>query len=186
MAKKTSVKITGIAEARDSAIKFLNDSISNDEFLKQVAEQTIDQIQKAVRSGGRTDPAYFQPPLSDSTIERRKTLIKQGNSFDPKIVNPKRSNLSLSGQLLDSFQYRTNKALSTIVLFLNKSRKPYRGVKGQELENKDNVQVKNDLEKRGFKFFFVSEKINTLIENFITKELRRKLSLYNKINRKLK
>lgn len=186
MAKKTTVKITGIQEARDNALAFINKEIKDREFLDFVGQTASDQIRNAVRSGGKGDPAYFQPPLSDSTIERRKTLIKQGNSFDPKIVNPKRSNLSLSGQLLDSITFRINQSINTVVLLIKKPRTPYKGKTGQALENKDNVEIKNDLEKRSFKFFFISEKLNTLLENIITQQLRRKLSLYNKITRKLK
>lgn len=186
MAKKTVIKISGIKEARDSALAFINKQTKDREFLDLVGQTATDQLRNAVRAGGRTDPAYFQPPLEDSTVERRKTLIKQGNSFDPKIVTPKRSNLSMSGQLLDSIYYRINESISTVVLLIKKPRNPYRGKSGQPLENKDNVEIKNDLEKRGFKFFFISEKLNTLLENVITQQLRRKLSLYNKINRKLK
>lgn len=186
MAKKTVVKISGVKEARDSAIAFLNKEIKDREFLDPVGQTAADQLRNAVRSAGRTDPEYVQPSLSDGTIERRKTLIKQGNSFDPKIVNPKRSNLSLSGQLLDSISFRINESINTVVLFLKKQRSPYKGKKGQALEYKDNVEIKNDLEKRGFKFFFISEKLNTLLENIITQQLRRKLSLYNRITRKLK
>jgi hypothetical protein len=186
MAKKTTVKITGISQARDNALKFINSTTKDREFLDFVGQTAADQIRSAVRAGGRTDPAYFQPPLEDSTVDRRKTLIKQGNSFDQKIVNPNRSNLSMSGQLLDSIYFRINESISTVVLLIKKQRNPYKGKSGQPLENKDNVEIKDDLEKRGFKFFFISEKLNTLLENKITQQLRRKLSLYNKIVRKLK
>lgn len=184
MAKKTVVKFTGIKTARDNALEFLNKSTKDPKFLTSVAEVTVDQIQKAVRSAGRVDSAYFQPPLSDSTIKRRETLIKQGNAYNTTIVTPKRSNLSMSGQLMDSISYRINQSLSEITLFLKRPRTAYKGKNGQPLENKDNVEIKRDLEKRGYKFFFVSDKINTLLVNRISKSLSRLLKLYDKVKRK--
>ncbi len=186
MAKKTSVKITGIGAARDNALKFINNTTKDSQFLKEIGQEAVIQIAAATRSGGRTDPAYVQPTLKDSSVERRKTLIKQGNSFNSRIVSPKRSNLSMSGQLLDSMISKVNSAIGQIIISINKQRKPYKGKSGQDLENKDNLEIKNDLEKRGFRFFFLSDKINLLLENKIAQQLRRKLSLYNKITRKLK
>ena len=184
MAKKTVIKFTGIKAARDNALEFLNKSTKDSKFLNSVAEITVDQIRKAVRAAGRTDPAYFQPPLSDGTIKRRETLIRQGNAYNTTVVIPKRSNLSMSGQLLDSISYRINQSLSEITLFLTRPRTAYKGKNGQPLENKDNVEIKRDLEKRGYKFFFVSDKINTLVVNQISKSLSRLLKLYDQTQRK--
>lgn len=186
MAKKTVVKITGVNQARTNALEFINKQSKDPDFLKGLGEEAAFQIASAVRSKGRTDPAYFQPPLEDSTIERRKTLIKQGNSFNAKIVTPKGSNLSMSGQLLDAIKSRVNYSISTIVLFLKPQRSPYKGKSGQPLESKTNNEIKKELESKGFRFFFLSDKISILLENLITKQLRRKLALYNRINRKLK
>lgn len=182
MAKKTSVKITGVSQARDNILKFLNNTIQDKQVLNELGQVAADSIRNRTRAGMEE---YKQKPLSKTTQERREALIPK-NSFDDKIVKPKRSNLSLSGQLLESISFRINNAQALVTLFLYKPRLPYNGTKKSALKNdKDNVQIKNDLESKGRKFFFISEKLNAQLENRITQALRRKLAQYNRLRRKL-
>jgi hypothetical protein len=73
-----------------------------------------------------------------------------------------------------------------VILYLLDPRKPYKGVKGQDLENKKtNNQIKDDLEAQDRRFLFISDKLKILLESKIAQNIRKKLSLYNRINRKL-
>lgn len=192
------VTIKGIPEARDNALKFLQNTVKDKKFLDEIGQLTADQIRNRTRArkgvltkdspdfGSPGVDDYRQPKLKDSTIERRKSLIRSGNAFDPQIVTAKKSNLSLSGQLLDAIKYRVNQGINVISIYIDSKRNPYRGAKGQNLENKkSNNQIKDELEERGRRFFFISDKLNTLLTSKIAQQLRRKLSLYNKIVRKL-
>ena len=179
---KNKVTITGVGKARDNALKFLGNTFKDKEFLESYATDAENYIRNSTRA--RKDE-YTQEPIKESTIKRRKSLIKSGNSFDQKIVSPKKSNLSMSGQLLESIKHRINLSVGEIVLYLNPYRKPYKGVKGQDLETKTNTQINRDLEKQGRKFFFISNKLQALLESKIAAQLRKKLALYNKVVRKL-
>lgn len=182
MAKRTSVRITGIDNARKSAQKFLTNLAGDDKMLNMLGILASDQIRNRTRA--RLED-YKQDEITSGTVDRRKSLIKGGNSFDNKIVTPKRSNLSLSGQLLGSISHRIDKLKSEVVLFINRPRKAYKGIRKPELENlKDNLEIKQDLEKQGRKFFFISEKLEALLQSRILTELRKQLSIYNKIIRK--
>lgn len=183
MAKKATVKITGLGRARDNALKFLDNTKKDNQVLDEYGQLLADQIRNRTR--GRLED-YKQDPLTKGTVKRRESLIKSGNFLDERLTRPKQSNLTLSGQLLRSITHKINRSVSEIVLFLNPIRKAYRGARGQNLENlKDNNEIRKDLESRGRRFFFMSEKLKIQLENRLVKDLRRKLAIYNKIKRKL-
>ena len=185
MANKTVVKITGTDKAKKNAVDFINQFKKSDDFLNVIGAEAVRQIQARTRSAGKVDPEYTQPELTKYTKEQREKLIRAGNSFDSKIVRQNRSNLSMSGQLLNSIFYAISAASGEITLKINEFRKAYKGIRKAELELKqNNKEIKNDLESRGFKFFFISKKLAALLENKIAQELRRKLSIYNKLLRK--
>lgn len=177
------VTIKGIPEARDNALKFLKNTVKDKQFLDSLGQETANQIRNRTRA--RLEE-YKQATITKPTIKRRESLIRSGNAFDPQIVTARKSNLSLSGQLLGAIKYRINQSINVISIYIDSKRNPYRGAKGQNLENKkSNNQIKDELEERGRRFFFISEKLNTLLTSKIAQQLRRKLSLYNKIVRKL-
>lgn len=177
------VKITGIKQAGQNFKKFLNRSIQESDLLKDVGSTAETQIRNRTRA--RLEE-YKQDDIRDSSKKRRKSLIKSGNAFNNAIVKDTRSNLSLSGQLLESIKHRIGNLQSLVILYLENNRKPYKGVKGQDLENrKTNTEIKNDLEKQGRFFLFISDKLKAQLESRIAQQLRKKLTLYNKIIRKL-
>ncbi len=183
MAKKTSVSITGFKQARESLEKFVRRQFQEPNVLEPIAVLASDQIKKRTR--GRQEE-YAQDEISKATKKRRKSLIKSGNAFNARVSKPNQSNLSLSGQLLESIRSKLQTAQSTIVLYLFNPRKPYKGVKGQDLENKKtNTQIKSDLDALDRRFLFISDKLKIQLENKLAQILRTKLSLYNKILRKL-
>jgi hypothetical protein len=207
VAKKTSVSIKGVGQAQASALKFL-DNIKKDKLvLDKIGEELSFQIKS--RTAAKLDE-YKQKPLAESTIVSRE-ILTISNNLD-QLTKPKTSNLTLSGQLLSSIKNRTVAASSEIIIFLmagrTKLRKPTieqikqiaktKSKKKQSIyyaigtlianskdENKTNVQIKNDLEDQGRKFLFMSAKLQTLLENKITTQIRKQLTLYNNIKRKL-
>jgi len=52
-------------------------------------------------------------------------------------------------------------------------------------KEKTNNEIKNDLEAKGRRFLFISDRLKANLEERIVKELKRRLDLYNKIKRKL-
>lgn len=183
---KAKVKITGARKARENATKFLTEFTNSKENLNFLGKLASDQIRSRVRSAGRQDKEYKQPNFSTSTPDIRERLIRAGNSFNSTIVKAKRSNLSMSGQLLDAIKWTITQARGEVTLLLNSSRRKYKGLRKAQLDGAtSNIEVKEDLEKRGFRFFFISKNLSTLLETKIAQQLRQKLSLYNKIIRRL-
>lgn len=216
MAKKATVKITGIAQARDSALKFLNTTKKDSKILNTEGQFTADQIRD--RTEGRLEE-YKQKDLANVTVEARK--IYAGFYDTSPLAVPKRSNLTLTGQLLGAIKHKVNSAASEIIIYLSDNRRNrkipdsiiqemYDGIIDKDrnatnskrknpkvkdkltaiflLKNqkdKTNNEIKKDLESRGRRFLFISERLRTNLENRLVKELKRRLDLYNKIKRKL-
>lgn len=183
MAKKATVKIRGVGEAKENLLKLVSNAIKDQTILKEVGSLAVQQIKSSTRA--RLEE-YKQPELTPSTVDRRKSLIESGNAFDSKIVSPRRSNLSMSGQLLSSLTYRINQTLGEVTLFLTPLRRAYKGRQGQNLENiKDNNQVNADLESQGRRFLFISARVENRLQAKIVEKLRKAIQIYNKIKRKL-
>jgi hypothetical protein len=205
MAKKNIVKFSGIKQSGENLLKFINTQLKDDRLLREVGEITVDQIKRRTR--GRQEE-YKQDPLKPLTVAQRSVYIQNFGGDD--LASPKQSNLTLSGQLLNSLRHKIQQGLAVIYLYdprkspvQNKTRAQIiKGTKfdgsknnkkllgiaasylAQPQESKTNTQVKNDLEKIKRKFFFVSEKLNTLLTNKISQMLRRKLSTYRRLLRK--
>ena len=94
MAKKATVKITGLKQAKDNA---LNESKKDSKILETEGQFAADQIRNRTRA--RLEE-YKQDPITKGTIKRRESLIRSGNFLDERLTRPKQSNLTLSGQLL--------------------------------------------------------------------------------------
>lgn len=216
MAKKAFVKITGITQARDNALKFLNQTKKDSKILETEGKFAADQIRD--RTEGRQEQ-YKQKDLANVTIEARK--IYAGFYDTSPLAIPKRSNLTLTGQLLGAIKHKVNSAASEIIIYLSDNRRNrkipdsiiqemYDGIIDKDrnatnskrknpkvkdkltaiflLKNqkdKTNNEIKKDLEDKGRRFMFLSDRLKTTLENRLVKELKRRLDLYNKIKRKL-
>lgn len=182
MAKKSaSVTIKGLDKSKDKIQGLLRKIEKDPEILNDIAELTSGEIKRRTRA--RLDE-YKQPELQESTVVRRKDLIAIGNGSE--FSAPRRSNLTLSGQLLDSIAFVINLATGKINFFLKPGRIPYLGLSGKNLETKTNDEIKSDLEKRGFKFMFISESLNARLQNRLKQIFRRKLSNFKRLSKTFK
>jgi hypothetical protein len=207
LAKKAVVTIKGVGAAQANALKFLNNVAKDKRILDSIGADLADQINK--RTAARLDE-YKQKPLAESTVVSRD-IATRVNNLD-QLTKPKTSNLTLSGQLLSSIKNKSDAATAQIIIFLkegrNKLKKPtldqikeiakskpkkkqgfYYAIGHLMMqakdENKNNTEIKNDLEKQGRKFLFMSDKLQTMLEVKLRQQIAKQLSLYNKVKRKL-
>lgn len=78
--------------------------IANKEMLGEVGQTIVDDVRFQTRRG-KSIPNDLAPlkPLSKKWKEKRKELAQSNETSD--VFSPARSNLSLTGQLLNSFNY---------------------------------------------------------------------------------
>jgi hypothetical protein len=205
MAKKAVITIKGVGEAQRNTLKFLNGLTKDTRILDSIGKDLAFQIQK--RTAGRQDE-YKQDALTESTVISRDISIRL-NGLD---VKPKSSNLTLSGQLLSAVRSKSVSASSQIIIFLNAARKKIKKPTKENIkeiakskpkkkrsyyyaigtlmnqskdENKSNVDIKNDLEKQGRRFLFLSDKLQAMLEAKLREQLSKQLSLYKRVRRRL-
>ena len=174
------VTITGVDDVRKKFQNFLRASERDPNILTDVAVTMREQMIKRTQAGIED---YKQPPLAESTKERRKKLIAAGNGSN--FAKPSRSNLTLSSQLLNSIIFRINIRDGIVNFFLKDFRTPYIGVKGKPLETPTNTEIKQDLEKQGRTFLFLSKKLEAQLSTRIVRALRRRLSNFNKLKKSI-
>lgn len=92
----------------------------DDTILENAGELIADRIYKLAKRGRRMKPdgsTQSLPKLAKSTIKSRKTFKgSTGEEFD---ADRTRSNLTLSGELLDSLRFTVNEKKQTIDIFFD-------------------------------------------------------------------
>jgi hypothetical protein len=159
------------------------------EALKAAGQLAVNNIKgrtrqgKDLSAGGKADSNAdrSQPPLSRSWIEQRQRLAAF-NQTHPA-YSPKRSNLTLTGQLLDavSFRVKNNRAE---VFVAESTRRGYAYVpsrgprKGQTVTAKapTNAKLAEFLGEQGRFFLGLSPKEKKIISNRVRQLLRKALA----------
>lgn len=109
----TKVEITGIESAEKRMRTFLNAAINDKELLTEIAQVGRDEIAK--RTEARQEE-YKQKDLKPLTIEARRILLDINGSTG--FARAERSNLTLTGQLLNSISFKINQTKSQITYYL--------------------------------------------------------------------
>lgn len=95
-------------------------SFRTDRVMRQIAEETIKLIQKRTRKGTGVPKAGGAKrrlkPLTPEYKKYRRKLKKQGR-LSPK-TTPAKSNLTLTGEMIDSMDYRLSRG--QIIIFSGK------------------------------------------------------------------
>lgn len=111
------------------------------------------------------------PALKESTQRTRRGMARYNTTTD--VYSPARSNLSFTGQLIQSVTYKIKRGI--IQVFAKGTRKPYRtrdgrAVKGRKLTNDALV---GHLEDKGFYFLGIDKLSAKKIRALIVREIRR-------------
>ena len=180
---KTKVTITGVKEIKERLLKVARAGIESDETLKEVGNIVQKSIVGAARSGKDPEGNKFTP-LSKSWIERKQKLssVNTTSSFYSK----SRSNITFTGQLLDSFKFVINKSQLSLRFFFDGVRKPYRGLRKAEL---DGIETNKELAARIEEtrpFVILSKKAEQMIIILVKRKIRQQLSNFKKLSRILK
>ena len=174
------VVIKGIKGVEESTRKVLQKAINSQELLNEVAVLVQRNIIGSARQG-KTQDGVALKPLSKSWVERRKKLSEVNSTGT--FYKPSKSNLSFTGQLLDSFTYEISRVNATIRLFFKGSRKPYKGIKKAALEGPATNRELAEQIEQDRPFVFIGEKLNKIIVNKVKRSLRKQLSNFNKLRK---
>lgn len=164
----TKIKIVGAKNARESIEKRVREAIANAK-LQNIA---ADELKREIRSGTNPKTGKNYRQLKESTIRNRRYLARN-NPTHPQ-YSPARSNLTLTGQLIDGIKARFNKASGVLTIFISGKHPGYRGNSGKiKGSSKSRAEIAQALEDQGRPVLNISKRFTQFIVDRIERALRR-------------
>ena len=166
----------------------LSSIIKSDELSDAIGKVLTDRIKFEAKRGTPLNDTGSFKPLAPMTIEHRKYLEQFNQTTS--VYKPSRSNLSFTGQLLDSIKWKREKGsfndkLLRILIYFDGKREMYRmgpESKARPSEyNRTNEQLARTLAEIGFRVFSkqgienkteLVRRVSNTIRSFIRKRLR--------------
>lgn len=159
---------TSVTATRKAVQTSLNRFIRGSGVLNDVANDYIEQV-KIQGKDTQTDQPF--KPLAQSTIARRRVLSRN-NATDGK-YSPARSNLTFTGQLVNSIKATIQVARGRITIEPKGVHKAYRGIRVRRLgRNIQNKALAAHLEDQGRTLIGSSPKTQERIVSRIRASLR--------------
>lgn len=170
-------KVVGIDQLKNKIKIALDRTISSREMLDLAGDLATERIYKMTKTGYSLASGQKEKiaKLSDWYMTYRRKY--QENAPTGEFFSPRRSNLTLSGQMLEALTYSIDRARRTVKVFVEASQRspnPY-PLKGREEQNLNNAQVAREVARRGRPFIGLDLEGRRRIRNEIQSILRRTL-----------
>lgn len=168
--KKFNVKYDPYKHSKQFKKKF-EKFLESDKWKDEAAELAITKIKGETRLQRFIGTGNKQPSLSPQWIKRKKELAKtntRGTSYGPS-----KSNLTLTGQLLNSLK-RVKSRYSVIIRAIG-DRQPYRTKNGRSGQAPTNSQLAKWLAEKGRLFIGYNDKLKVQIVKKVKEHIRRSL-----------
>jgi hypothetical protein len=183
---KVGIKDGGVfARIEKSIIKDVELILSSKEMMNEVGEFVAERVRYQARVSKPLNAQSSLPKLKTSSISSRKYIAKHNQTH--QTFEPSRSNLTITGQLLDSITHKIIGVGQILIDVAGKHRgyKSGTGAKGKDIENKD---LKEYLIQKGFVIFDKTIETNTLIQSriktIVLRYIRRGLAIRNRLAKK--
>lgn len=198
------VKIKGIKELEESLVTYLQKITDDADVKKAIGDQAVKYIKGSIQTGG---DGYEQPNVGHAWADKRAELANTNttsqfypgsikkvgptvhktftNSKGKKagLVSESESRLTFTGQLLDSLSFES--ILNGIKFVFTGDHTPYRGKSGKpQGKTVPNAKIAEGLESTR-KIVSINGNIKKQLETIIVREVRRKISLYQKLSKKV-
>lgn len=165
-------------------VKDIEEILSSREMLKEVGEFTVERLRYQARIGRPANFARSTKPLEESTIRNRKYLAKHNPTHET--FEPTRSNLTITGQFLDSLKYAV-RGTGLLEIFFDGNHRGYlsgTGKRGKSIPNAKLAEYLKDIDKR-FAVFDSSlddnETFKTRVKTIVRRFIRRGLAVRNRL-----
>jgi len=165
----TKVKITGLAQTLKLIRELFAGSAERKEMLDEILDFVVRRVRAETRKGkDLSRDGETQPPLSTKYIAARERMTANGSvKVDKTFFSPKRSNLTLTGQMLDSLSGLVKSKARSVEVF----------VEGRRDDGLTNQAVAKDLKSMGRTFLGLDEKGRGRIRKIVLDEIRRQIRL---------
>lgn len=182
---KVKINTRSLKLTEEKTRKVFENVIRNNQMLNDMGTTIVEDIQFQTKRG-KSIPNDLKPfrELTPKWINKRKQISNAQSVSD--VFSPKRSNLSLSGQLLDSLQYKIIGAGKITFSFFG-IHKPYKyqkkngdiGKIGKQIENKKLAQY---VEEQGRPFMGVRDIVKERLKRTLLGYIRRSANVFKFIN----
>lgn len=167
------VKIKGIEEATKAAKEVFKDTKTSTKVLVDVGKLVQKRIVATARTGYSLEDNQRKKfrSLKESTVESREALEKTyPERIDREFFKPDRANVTLTGQLLEAFKFKIDKAKGLVFFFFKDERK-----KITPDDSSSNNEVYDNLQSLGYGFTGLDEKGQKRVKKIVLDEFRRNI-----------
>jgi hypothetical protein len=173
MAIKVKVNKESIVRSQQGFEDLIDRVLSGKTMLNEIGDNIVNDITVQTRLGKSTVTGKPFKALKDSTIAQRKNIAKH-NTVHPSF-SPARSNLTITGQLIDSMRRKVSKGL--IEVFFEGTHKPYNTAGKKKKSGKQkpvtNEELAGYMAEKGRPFVGVRPKLKERIARIVVQYLRR-------------
>lgn len=137
--------------------------------------------------GSKTADIYNRIIGSNGSDRIEKGFVTVNHKNQIKKNAGAKSNLTFTGELLDSLTHKVTQTTGRVTLYFNGKHKRYKGVNGSfigEEQTNSEIAAKLNADPR-FHFLFVSKDLERILKETILRGMRRQLSNYRKVKRLL-
>ncbi len=165
-------------------IKDIEAILSSKEMLGEVGDFTVDRLRYQARVSKPANFARSTKPLESSTISNRRYLAKHNQTHET--FEPNRSNLTITGQFLDSIKYAI-RGTGLLEIFFDGTHKGYlsgTGRRGKSIPNEKLAEYLKDIDKRFAVFdssLNTNETFKTRVKSIVQRFIRRGLAVRNRL-----
>jgi hypothetical protein len=121
-------------------LKAMREAIRAENVLTEIGEYLVKNIKASVRQGKDPETGKAYDVLKQSTINHRRYIAKY--NFPGQFYSESKSNLNLSGQLVDSISFKADKGSNTVTIAPGGSRDSYYTKEGKPIDKPhDNLTI---------------------------------------------
>lgn len=172
-------KVFGVKNIQTKVEIFLRDKLIDNSLTNDIGKFAKERIYSFTKAGKSLVTGGALNSLSAGYIKYRKSFAKTNPGNTGKVFRPSKSNLTLTGQMLDALKYTARPLKKIVEVFVEPSaRQPLPSTKkGKPAINdpKSNAQVAEEVSKKGRPFLGPDDAGVKRIKQMIINDTRRKL-----------
>lgn len=181
---KVKIDTNAVVKLELETTRAVQQILKGEALQKEVGTYMVTAIQYQARVGKPLTQERSLPALKESSIRTRRYLAKHNTTH--KAYNEKRSNVTITGALLDSIVYTAEGGDDLNLKITFEGKHPgYKSANGPMGEGPDNLTLAGYLKDKGFKIFDntiqANQQFTSRIKTICLRYIRRGLRIRNRL-----
>lgn len=167
-----TIKIKNLAAVEAEFKRRANEAIKQRRLLNRIGEDLAKQIVGSAREGKFIGNGSRLSALDADTVPQRQRLSRS-NSTHPA-YSPRRSNLTLTGELLDSIKHNVNESRGEVIVEAKGTHPGYKTLGGSSSSSRtSNADILRFQASMGRNVIGINDKLRERYRQFVIEEIRR-------------